>query len=204
MVMRTPLMQRGFLLCAPIAIGVQILWFDLTCGMPEITPASLADVPQLNALINSAYRGESSRQGWTTEADLLDGVRSDEGLLRDAINNPDTVFLKYVENGDILGCVRLDTHGKKLYLGMLTVSPKLQGKGIGKELLAAAEREALRQGCSSIYMTVISIRSELIDWYERHGYLRTGERKPFITEDARFGMAKVPLEFEVLEKKSGQ
>ena len=83
---------------------------------------------------------------------------------------------------------------------MLTVSPGQQGKGIGKALLAAADREAQRQGCTSIYMTVISIRTELIEWYERHGYVRTGERKPFKTEDTRFGMAKMPLEFVVLEK----
>ena len=171
--------------------------------MAETIPATIEDVPQLNALINSAYRGDSSREGWTTEADLLDGVRTDEGLLADALNTPNTVLLKYVEEGALLGCVRLDTHGNKLYLGMLTVSPKLQGRGIGKELLAAAEREASKQGCTTIYMTVISIRTELIEWYERHGYLRTGERKPFKTEDARFGVAKVPLEFVVLEKKLG-
>lgn len=168
--------------------------------MHVLSRASLADVPSLNALINSAYRGESSRQGWTTEADLLDGLRSDEPLISDALNDPDTTFLKYMEDGELLGCVRLDKHGNKLYLGMLTVSPRMQGKGIGKALLAAAEEEALHQGCTAIYMTVISIRTELIAWYERHGYLRTGERKPFITEDTRFGMAKVPLEFDVLEK----
>ena len=171
--------------------------------MPQITQATLNDVPQLNSLINSAYRGDSSRQGWTTEADLLDGVRSDEDLLTEAIKTPNTVLLKYVEDDKLLGCVRLDTHGNKLYLGMLTVSPGQQGKGIGKALLAAADQEALRQDCTSIYMTVISVRAELIEWYERHGYVRTGERKPFKTEDARFGLAKMPLEFVVLEKATG-
>ena len=172
--------------------------------MQVITSATQSDVPFLNTLINSAYRGESSKQGWTTEAELLEGVRSDEALLAEAINDPGTVFLKYMEGGEILGCVRLDAHGDKLYLGMLTVSPATQGKGIGKALLSAAEREALRQGCKAIYMTVISIRAELIAWYERHGYRNTGERKPFVTEDARFGVAKVPLEFVVLEKAVGQ
>lgn len=172
--------------------------------MMQIQRAVIDDVPELNRLVNSAYRGESSKQGWTTEADLLDGARSDEALLTEAVVNPQTIFLKYVENGAILGCVRLDLHGQKLYLGMLTVSPTLQGKGIGKELLKAAEQEALRLGCTAIYMSVISVRAELIAWYERHGYVRTGERKPFITEDARFGLAKVPLEFEILERSIGQ
>ncbi|HYF31584.1 MAG TPA: GNAT family N-acetyltransferase [Chitinophagaceae bacterium] len=165
-----------------------------------ITRAVLSDVPELNTLINSAYRGESSKQGWTTEAELLDGMRCDEALLTEALLDPQTIFLKYTDNEKILGCVRLDKHGDKLYLGMLTVSPQLQGRGIGKELLKASEYEAAKLQCKTIYMTVISVRTELVAWYERHGYLRTGERKPFITEDARFGLAKMPLEFEVLEK----
>ena len=167
----------------------------------RITLASLHDVPKLNTLINSAYRGESSRQGWTTEADLLDGMRCDEAFLAEALVDPKTIFLKYTDGDDLLGCVRLDKHGEKLYLGMLTVAPQTQGKGIGKALLAAAEEQASKLGCHTIYMTVISVRAELIAWYERHVYKNTGEKKPFITEDNRFGMAKMPLEFVVLEKK---
>ena len=169
--------------------------------MQNITKADQADVPALNALINSAYRGESSKQGWTTEADLLGGVRSDEDMLRAMLKDPRTIFLKYVENDEIIGCVRLETHGKRLYIAMLTVSPRLQGGGIGKKLLKASEEEGLRQHCTSTYMTVISIRSELVAWYERHGYMRTGESKPFVVEHPRYGVSKVPLELIVLEKE---
>jgi ribosomal protein S18 acetylase RimI-like enzyme len=166
----------------------------------EILPAKATDAAELNILVNSAYRGDSSRQGWTTEADLLDGTRTDASAIEDIINKSGYIILKYVENGKILGCVELHTENEKLYLGMLTVRPHLQGKGIGKDLLKAAEVEARKQKCKSIFMTVISVRKELIDWYVRHGYVHTGERKPFAFTDPRFGQPKMQLEFVVLEK----
>lgn len=166
-----------------------------------ITKATLEDVPELDTLVNSAYRGDSSRQGWTTEADLLDGTRTNAEGIAEIIETPGTILLKYVEADKILGCVELKNENGKLYLGMLTVQPSLQGKGIGKELLIASEAEAKKQNCSSIFMTVISIRKELIDWYLRHEYKMTGERKPFAFTDPRFGQPKAKLEFVVLEKK---
>jgi len=165
----------------------------------EIIPATIADASDLNGLVNSAYRGESSKAGWTTEADLLDGTRTVVSSIEDIFNRPDSTILKYVENGKILGCVELRDEGDKLYLGMLTVRPSLQGKGIGKELLRAAEVEAKKSSCKKIHMTVISRRTELIDWYVRHGYVKKGT-KPFNIPDARFGVPKVELEFLVLEK----
>ncbi len=100
-----------------------------------------------------------------------------------------------------VGCVNLQKHEDKLYLGMLTVNPELQGAGIGKVLLKASEDYAKEIGCNKIYMTVISIRKELIAWYERHGYKNTGERKPFPMNDSRFGIPKTELEFIVMEKE---
>lgn len=166
----------------------------------KILAAQTTDAAELNILVNSAYRGDSSRQGWTTEADLIDGTRTDATVIEDIINTPRHTILKYVEEGKILGCVELHAENEKLYLGMLTVLPNLQGQGIGKELMKAAEQEAKKQNCKSIFMTVISVRTELIDWYVRHGYLHTGERKPFAFSDHRFGQPKKKLEFVVLEK----
>jgi ribosomal protein S18 acetylase RimI-like enzyme len=166
-----------------------------------ITKAVVEDAPELNSLVNSAYRGDSSRQGWTTEADLLDGTRIDANGIAELIKTQGTTLLKYVDEDKILGCVELKKSEGKLYLGMLTVRPNLQGKGIGKALLNAAEVEAKNQSCTSIYMTVISVRKELIDWYIRHGYQLTGERKPFAFTDPRFGQPKMKLEFVVMEKK---
>ena len=165
-----------------------------------ISPASVKDAPELDQLVNSAYRGDSSRQGWTTEADLLDGTRTDAAAIADIIRSPQHSILKYVEAGQILGCVEVHTEGDKLYLGMLTVRPHLQEKGIGKVMLTAVEDEARKRGCKAIFMTVISIRKELIDWYVRHGYRHTGEKKPFAFSDPRFGQPKQKLEFIVLEK----
>ena len=166
----------------------------------QILPARIQDAEDIATLANSAYRGDSGRQGWTTEADLLDGNRTDAAALEDIIRKPGTLILKCVEEGQLLGCMELRKDNHKLYLGLLTVRPQQQGKGIGKTLLKAAEAEAKKQNCSSIYMTVISVRRDLIDWYVRHGFVETGERKPFDLSTQRFGRPRTELEFVVLEK----
>ena len=174
---------------------------DQTVSSQPITVATEKDIPSLNILVNSAYRGDSSKKGWTTEADLLDGIRTDEDSLRKLIEDPGSVILKYTSGSCVLqGCVYLKKKGDKLYLGMLTVSPELQAKGIGKQLLAAAEDYAKQVGCIGITMTVISVRHELIAWYERHGYHPTGETEPFPT-DPSFGLPKLALFFMVMEKR---
>jgi ribosomal protein S18 acetylase RimI-like enzyme len=159
------------------------------------------DAKEIEKLVNSAYRGDTSRKGWTTEADLLDGSRTDTRAIEELIKKPGTQILKYLSEGKIIGCVQLDVVDQGMYLGMLTVQPDLQGGGIGKKLLTTAEAEARMQGCKKIFMTVISVRSELIAWYERHGYIDTGKRKPFNFNDPRFGIPKQNLEFAVLEKQ---
>jgi ribosomal protein S18 acetylase RimI-like enzyme len=170
-----------------------------------ISIAQPRDIPQLVSLINSAYRGEGSKKGWTTEANLLQGeVRTDQETIRQSMGTG--TFLKYVEGDVLQGCVYLEKQNEhstmqpRLYLGMLSVSPGAQAKGIGKQLLAASEKRALEKNCRSIIMNVISLRRELIDWYERHGYKQTGATKPFPADD-KFGKAVIPLEFVELEKK---
>ena len=163
--------------------------------------ATLQDIPQLEILINSAYRGDSSKKGWTTEADLLDGIRTDSESLKEMISKEGSVILKWVGGNNLLqGCVYLEKRGNRMYLGMLTVSPMLQAKGIGKQLLVKAEEYAQSQECSIIEMTVISVRAELIAWYKKHGYKDTGEKKPFPNE-VKFGIPKRPLEFIVMQKE---
>jgi ribosomal protein S18 acetylase RimI-like enzyme len=168
--------------------------------MYSIVPAEGKDANEISALVNSAYRGDSSKAGWTTEADLLDGSRTDPALIKSLIDKPDVTLLKYVEDGQILGCVELAVSEDGLYLGMLTVKPNLQNKGIGKAMLKAAEEKARKQNQAKIIMTVISVREELINWYKRHGYVDSGKRKPFQFNDPRFGAPKQHLEFAVLEK----
>ncbi|HZH96259.1 MAG TPA: GNAT family N-acetyltransferase [Flavisolibacter sp.] len=167
----------------------------------NITAAGISDIQQLVHLINSAYRGEEAKKGWTHEADLIAGsVRTDEASLVQIIENTNAVILKYTDNNDnISGCVYLEKQGSQLYLGMFSVSPRVQGGGIGKLLLHAAEAHAATVGCTSIIMNVIGARHELISWYKRYGYEDTGVKKPF-PDDDRFGRPTRPLEFTVLEK----
>jgi N-acetylglutamate synthase-like GNAT family acetyltransferase len=158
------------------------------------------DIAALNILVNSAYRGEASKQGWTTEADFVDGIRTNEELLKEIIDHPDSLIFKYEEDNKITGCVYLKQEDDKMYLGMLTVSPLLQNGGIGKILLSASEDEARKRNCKAVFMGVISLRTELIDWYKRSGYSETGTTRPFPENDPRFGIPKMRLEFTMLEK----
>lgn len=170
----------------------------------SITQATLSDAAELTALVNSAYRGESSQSGWTTEAHLLDGIRIDEATMCEYLQAPDTAILKYTdEESRIIACVYLQKFSNnRLYLGMLSVSPTLQAGGIGRQLLQAAEARAKKLECTIIFMTVITTRLELIDWYKRRGYVDTGKREPF-HDTKRFGTPKDYIELMVLEKKVG-
>lgn len=166
-----------------------------------ITKATLQDIPSLLTLINSAYRGETSKKGWTTEAHLLEGKRTTEEELTEIILDPKNTFLKFTENDKIIGSVLLVEKEHLLYVGMLTVSPELQNAGIGKKMLAEAEIHAKTLGLSTLSLTVVSVRSELIAWYKRHGYVETGEREPFPSSDIHINISDKPLEFIFLEKR---
>ena len=166
-----------------------------------IQTATINDIPALVSLLNSAYRGESSKKGWTTEADMISGnIRTDEAQLKHLMEKPGAVFLKSVNEKDgIEGCVYLDKRNSKLYLGMLSVNPAIQAKGTGRKIMAAAEDYSRREGCRAIFMRVISLRHELIAWYEKQGYYKTGETQPF--ENSLYGTAVIPFVFLVMEKR---
>jgi ribosomal protein S18 acetylase RimI-like enzyme len=165
-----------------------------------ITIATITDTEELTALVNSAYRGESSKRGWTTESHLLDGQRIDNAFMLCYLQDQNITILKNMnQDGQITGCVYLEVKADKLYLGMLTVSPVEQGKGLGKQLLAHADKYAKSKNLKAITITVITTRHELIAWYERHGYQQTGELRPFHV-DPRFGIPKAQIELLVMEK----
>jgi GNAT superfamily N-acetyltransferase len=169
----------------------------------NLAHATPADAPRLARLVNRAYRGDASRQGWTTEAHLLDGQRIDEDGLREMLAAPDATFLLCVdENGELLGSFYAQPTGPQVYLGMLAVAPEKQARGVGKFLLQAAEDYGRQHGCTVAKMTVISVRHELLAYYERQGYRHTGTTEPFPT-DPRFGIPKQPLTLLVLEKPLG-
>jgi ribosomal protein S18 acetylase RimI-like enzyme len=172
--------------------------------MTDLTfrPATLADIDVLVMLVTSAYRGDASKQGWTTEADMLDGQRIDPEVLRKDIERERSLIVIAEREALLLACVHVAEDDGAGYLGMFSVKPDLQGGGVGKRLLAEAERIARDEWrLPAMRMTVIDIRDELIAFYERRGYRRTGITKPFPYGDERFGIPKRDdLRFEVLEK----
>ncbi|MEU6985249.1 GNAT family N-acetyltransferase [Streptomyces sp. NPDC046324] len=160
------------------------------------------DVAALVPLVESAYRGDSSRAGWTTEADILQGQRTDEEGVRAVITTPGSRLMVVERDAEIVACCQLEHRGEAAYFGMFAVRPELQGAGLGRRIIEEAERRVREiWGVSEMHMTVISVREELIAWYERRGYRRTGRMTPFPYGDERFGVPqRDDLQFELLVK----
>jgi ribosomal protein S18 acetylase RimI-like enzyme len=168
--------------------------------------ADATDVNTIVALVNSAYRGEASRAGWTTEADILGGQRTDAEEISRLIAEDDSAILLCLRSDETIGSVhveRVDT--ATAYMGMLVIRPVLQGQGLGRCLMNEAEHFVREEwGAACMQMQVITLRHELIAYYERRGYQRTGENRAFPATDPRFGLPRVEgLMFEVLEKTLG-
>ena len=174
--------------------------------MTEITirDATVADIPDLHRLIESAYRGESSRAGWTTEADLLDGQRTDPEDLADILADPAQALLTAWRGSELLGCVLIADRGEGTgYFGMLSIRPTLQGGGLGRRLVEAAHAAlADRFGARRVRISVFPQRETLIAWYERLGYRQTGATLPFPYGNLRFGLPRRDdLYFVVMERE---
>jgi ribosomal protein S18 acetylase RimI-like enzyme len=173
--------------------------------MTDITirDAVAADIPALHRLIESAYRGEASRAGWTTEADLLDGQRTDPEDLAEILADPKQALLSAWRGDELVGCVLIADRGEGTgYFGMLSVSPTLQAGGLGRRLVDAAHAMlAERFGARRVRISVFPQRETLIGWYQRLGYRLTGDTLPFPYGNPRFGLPlRDDLYFLVMER----
>jgi ribosomal protein S18 acetylase RimI-like enzyme len=167
--------------------------------------AGASDVPAIVALVESAYRGEAGRKGWTTESDLLDGQRTDDAEVLALVTKPGSRLLVAERGGSLVACCHVQRHDDVCHFGMFSVAPGEQRGGLGKSVLREAERVAVAWGCGVMRMSVIDVRVELVAWYERRGYRRTGVYEPFPYGDARFGLPRRPdLRFEVMDKPIGE
>jgi ribosomal protein S18 acetylase RimI-like enzyme len=168
----------------------------------SLRPARQSDFPAVIAIMNAAFRGT---EGWTVEADYITGERTSESLLREEVAKG-ALYLLAEDDATLQGCVSLQASSPdKWYLGSLAVNPALQNAGFGRKLLEAAEGYAATHGARTIQMTVVGVRDTLIAWYERRGYRRTGETRPFPYGDNRYGIpTRDDLEFVVLERHLGK
>ncbi len=169
---------------------------------PSFRFAKTTDIEVIVALVQSAYRGEASRAGWTTEVEFLDGQRTDPVEVGELLTRSDSRMLLAEKDGRLLACCHLEKQGTRCYFGMFAVVPGMQGAGLGRHTLDTAEHFArVEWGCHSMEMQVIDLRVKLIAWYERCGYRRSGIYQPFPYDNARFGLPKQPnLRFEMLCK----
>ena len=159
----------------------------MTASDTAIRPAVPDDIPALHALVERAYRGNTAREGWTHEADLIAGDRTSQDELRATLADSDNVVLVAEQGGDLIGTVTITRVAPDhCYLGMLGVDPQRQAGGIGRHLVGAAEDAARRTFAAKVMeMTVITARSELIDWYLRLGYASTGETRMLEGDDGQ-------------------
>jgi GNAT superfamily N-acetyltransferase len=162
--------------------------------------AGRKDAPAIAALIEEGYRGDESRRGWTTEAHLIEGNRTSVAEIEALIADPNARFIMAFDGAALIGCALIKNEAGEGYFGMFAVKPALQGGGHGKQILAHAEQK-IRDlwNCTRVAMTVISIREDLIAYYERRGYARTGT-KPF-PFDKEPGAKRTDFHFVVLMKR---
>lgn len=163
--------------------------------------ALISESAAIAALANTAYRGESSRQGWTTEADLLDGLRTTAADVQHLIESEHSVILVCMNSDDLIASICLEKVAKAAHIGMFAVNPAVQGLGVGKKLLTYAESYAVQHwSVNKFCMHVITLRRELIAFYERRGYRRTGIVKKFPVNPQMWQPKMTGLQLELLEK----
>ena len=150
--------------------------------------ARKADAAALVDLIERAYRGPEAAGKWTSEASLLTGPRTNTDEIIALIDREDSRFILAEQDGTLAGCCLVQGMNRDpqqagvtaAYFGMFAIEPGAHGGGIGKIVIAEAERRVAELwDANQMVMTVINLRHELIAWYERRGYRQTGATLPF-------------------------
>jgi ribosomal protein S18 acetylase RimI-like enzyme len=153
----------------------------------NLSIAEPADLEHIARLVNDAYRGSSKSPGWTHEMSLLAGQRIDVAALRASIRDGSRILVMK-NQGEIVACVDVrPVDPREWYLSMLAVDPDRQKDGAGKAIMAGAEAFARERGAQQMRISVIDVRTSLIAWYERIGYVRTGATEPFPYDDPTVG-----------------
>jgi ribosomal protein S18 acetylase RimI-like enzyme len=129
-------------------------------------PATLTDVPDLVRVINLAY---------LVEAEMFHGSRTTDADIRERLARPNAAFLTVRDGASLAAAVYVETRGSRGYFGMLAVDPAFQGRGLGRELVRAAETYARSAECDAMDLDVVDLRSELTVFYGRLGYERVGD-----------------------------
>lgn len=169
-----------------------------------LEPATLKDAPALSLIVNNAYRGRDADAGWTSEVGILSGPRADAAAIEKMIaaGTATVLVLRHNDTKAVVGCVCVESlDAATWYLSMIAVDPQHQEQGLGKLIVAGAEDYVRARGARRARMTVIQVRSSLIAWYRRQGYLPTGETEQFPYGDDSVGVPlRDDLHFVVLEK----
>ena len=164
--------------------------------------AQIDDVQPVVNLINSAYRGETSRAGWTSVVDILDGGRTTLEEVSDLIQSEEAFFLLSFEENQLIGCILAEKKYQKIRFGMFATKPTLQGRGLGKQLLEQAEQQVKEKwNIFHFEMVMISCRKELLDYYERRGYFYSGKTLPFPLNPDLWTPKVSDLKLEIIDKK---
>jgi GNAT superfamily N-acetyltransferase len=154
----------------------------------SVRAATDADVPAITALVNAAFAVERRFVDRDrTNVDEIAGMRA-----------KGTFFVLDAEDGTLLASVYLERRGDRAYLGMLSIQPSQQGRGLGRAMMAAAEAQVRAWGCRGIDIRILSLRTELPPFYLALGFVETGRTDvvddPFTREPYYFILMSKGLE----------
>ncbi len=152
----------------------------------SVRRAHADDSPAIAALVNRAYQVESF---------FVDGERTNAAEIAEMSRTGAFLVLEQAR-GELAAAVFVDSHGDSAYIGMLSVSPDMQGRGLGKRLVRIAEALGEAMGCSSVGLKIVNLREDLGRWYRSLGYEEVGT-----SEYVRHRPVKQPCHFIEMRRR---